>query len=327
MNYPSRNKGFTLIELILGMTLVALAMGSVFATMQIGMDAYRQGRQTMELYQSGRIALQKISEELRLALSPYSFWQPRDQYKQLSREEVFMTFNGIPIEEEDPGAIRFTGDAHSVTYVRKVYHLDRYPPFDLQECLIHAEEGRLILTVMRSLLEIKQASWFYQHIFQVNLNGIVIPEMGGRVRIRAQGEFGEPPLEEWLMQMGDVGRVDYSYVIAEGIQEIAFRYGEDGGWKTSWDSQELETIHHVSPQSPNYTAGDTEILEKGPPLVVEITLILGNGDMLITATDIPAGNMRADLSGPGGQPAPITPPPASNLTPQTPMNETPAAVP
>lgn len=327
MKPRNSQRGFTLIELIMGMTLLALVMGSVFTTLQAGIKAYKDGRRTMELYQSGRIGLQKISEELRLALSPYSFWQPRDTIKQLTMEELMTTLSGIPIQEEDPGAIRFMGGSNWVTYVRKKYHLDRYPPFDLKECKIHVENGRLLITVMRSILQIKQATWYYQYLFKVNLSGVVIPEMGGRVRFRLQGEMGEPPLQEWLMQMGDVGAINYDYVVAEGIEGLAFRFADEGNWTTSWDSQELVTTHRISPQSPNYKPGDTEIAEKGPPLVVEIALTIRNGDTLYTSTDVPAGNMRASLFGPGGQPAPPPPPaPASNLTPQV-ENETPAASP
>lgn len=319
----SNDRGFTLIELLLGMTLLTLIMGSVFATMQTGMNAYRQGRYTMELYQSGRIGLQKIADELSLSLSSYSFWQPRDTYKQLTYDELMMNMQGVPIQEEDPGAIRFLGTGNSVLYVRKKYHLDRYPPFDLQECQIAVENGRIKLTVLRSLLMVKQATWFYQHEFQVSLNGTVIPDMGGRMRFRTMGEMEEMPLQQWI---GDYGVLNYHYTIAEGINQIAFRYGEDGKWKNSWDSQELEIIHHVSPQSPNYKTADTEIREKGPPLVVEISVTLDNGEILVTSTDVPAGNMRASILGPGGAPPVTAPPPASNLNPEPP-NETPAAVP
>ncbi len=319
----SNDRGFTLIELLLGMTLLTLIMGSVFATMQTGMNAYRQGRYTMELYQSGRIGLQKIADEVSLSLSSYSFWQPRDTYKQLTYDELMINMQGVPIQEEDPGAIRFLGSGNSVLYVRKKYHLDRYPPFDLEECQIAVENGRIILRVLRSLLMVKQATWFYQHEFQVSLNGTVIPDMGGRMRFRTMGEMEEMPLQQWI---GDYGVLNYNYTIAEGIKQIAFRYGEDGKWKNTWDSQELEIIHHVSPQSPNYKTTDTEIREKGPPLVVEISVTLNNGEILVTSTDVPAGNMRASFLGPGGSPPVTAPPPASNLNPEPP-NETPAAVP
>jgi prepilin-type N-terminal cleavage/methylation domain-containing protein len=323
MKKHSSTRGFTLIELILGMTILTVIMGSIFMTMKVGMDAYRQGRYTMEVYQSGRIALQKISDELQLALSSYSFSQLRDTYSTLPVEELLMQFKGIPVQEEDPGAIRFIGSGNSITYVRKVYHLNQYPPFDLEECSIFVENGRLTLSVLRSLLEIKQATWFFQHIFQVNLNGVVAPGMGGRMRFRAQGEFGEPPLQEWL---GDVGFRDHRYTIAEGIQKIDFRFSDDGRWKTSWDSQELETTNRISSQSPNFNQNtDTRITEKGPPKIVEITIVLENNDILSTATDIPAGNMRASAFG-VAKPPPPEPKPATNLSSRF-NNETPAAVP
>ncbi|HOL93262.1 MAG TPA: type II secretion system protein [bacterium] len=320
MRRTADRRAFTLIELLLALTIMAVVMGSVFSTVTAGMRTYQQGQRTMALYQSARIALSKVTEELMLSLSPLSFWQPRDTYRQMTVDEVIATFRGIPVQEEDPGAIRFLGEMDRVLYVRKTYRLDQYPPFDLEECQIFVDSGtnQLKIAVLRSLLAVKQATWFYQYLFKVNLNGIVVPDMGGRARFRQMGELGEPPLADFI---GDYGVLNRQYILAEGIKGIKFRYGDDSGWKTSWDSQELVTSHRISPNSPNFNIQqDTQLREAGPPLVVEIQLLLENGDTLATSTDIPAGNMRAAI-GKGAQvetaPPPQTPAPTTPVQPET----------
>ncbi|MFB3789133.1 MAG: type II secretion system protein J [bacterium] len=325
MKTPAARRAFTLIELLLAMTIMAVVIGSVFSTVTAGMRSYLQGQRTMALYQSARIALAKVTEELSLSLSPLSFWRPRDTYRQMTVDEVIATFRGVPVQEEDPGAIRFMGEPDRVLYVRKTYRLDRYPPFDLEECQIFVDKdtNRLKIAVLRSLLAVKQAAWFYQYLFKVNLSGIVLPDMGGRVRFRQQGELGEPPILDFI---GDYGVINRQYTLAEGIKAVKFRYGDDSGWKTSWDSQALVTTHRISPNSPNFNVlQDTQLQEAGPPLVAEIVLTLENGDTLATSTDIPAGNMRA-ITGAGAKVE--TAPPQTVTTPTLPVQpETGPAVP
>ncbi len=320
-SYYPHKQAFTLIELLLGMTILALVIGSVYTGMKVGMDAYIRGQYTMELYQTARIGLRHITDELRFALSAEAFWRPQDMYRQISYEELMSMFGGRPIiQEEDPGAIRFLGESDSVLYVRKVYQLDKYPPFDLQECRIYVDkqDQLLVLEIVRSLLAVKQASWFYRYEFQINLAGQVIPAAGGRMRFREAGLMGEPPLREYI---GDTGMINQKYLIAEGVKSIKFRYSSGSDWSSNWDSQTLVTEYRISPQSPNFNQlSDVFVHEKGPPQMVEISLELENRDTITTAANIPAGNMRETGRGNFGrsQRAPA---------PAQPRNETPAAVP
>lgn len=291
MGNQTRQAGFTLIEIVLAMTIMALVMVSVFSILQTGMGAYQQGQAGMDLYQSGRIGLQKVSEELRFALSPYAFWRPEDTFVLSTLDDAMARFNGMAIQEEDPGAIRFMGEGNSVLFVRKVYQLGKPLPFDLQECQIFVENDELILEVVRSLLMVKQATWFFQYEFEVNLAGQVLPDgAGGRVRLRQIGPYGEPPLIDYI---GDYGYDGRRYLLAKGVKSIQFRYTDGEGWKNSWDSTQVIIQNRISPQSPNFNQqADSIITEKGPPQVVEITLELTNGDTFATAADVPAGNMQ-----------------------------------
>ena len=291
---PLRKRGFTLIELLLGMTILSLVIVSVYSMLEVATQAYRKGIVSMEVYQSARIGLRRVAEELKLALSPNAFWKPSDRYEVLPYEQVILSFQNTPmIEEEDPGAIRFLGQSNSVLYVRKVYRLTQNPPFDLQECTlsVNGERGQLILEVIRSLLKVKQASWFFQYEFQVPLNGIVLPVSNNRTRLRPHGpmEF-EPPLAQYI---GDYGQIHKRYVIAEHIKQIYFQYSDSDSYRTSWDSQELVREYKRPPESPNFNyLSDVIMRDKGPPQLVQIRFELENGEDLATATDIPAGNMQ-----------------------------------
>ena len=291
MKTSSRN-GFTLIEIVLAITILALVMMSVFGVMQVGISATDSGQAAMEQYQSARIGLRQITEELRYALSPNSFWRPMDTFKDVPLEFAMTTFDRPMVEEEDPGAIRFMGASDSVLFVRKVYKLGQYPPFDLEECQIYVDSNNnLVLEVVRSLLTVKQASWFFQYEFKVNLNGIVFPGSGSsRVRFREIGDMEPMPLMEYI---GDAGFIGRKHLIAERIKEIRFQYTDGEGWSGTWDSQQLIQQNRISPDSPNFNRLEhTQLIERGPPQIVEIEMELLNGDTLVTAIDIPAGNMQ-----------------------------------
>lgn len=321
-----KQKAFSLIEIMLAMTILVLVMASVFSILRTGILVYRGGQTSMEIYQSGRIAIQRLAEELRFALSPNAFWRPEDNYVLLPLEHFLASFQGRFVEEEDPGAITFKGEGNSILFCRKIYNLNRYPPFDLQECRIYVDDSQnLILEVVRSLLAVKQMSWLFRIQFEVNLNGQVVQGgPGGRTRIRQMGQFGEPPLLEYIGNYGMDGR---KFLIANNIDEIRFRYTDGSGWSSNWDSQQLITHNRISPQSPNFNPqSDTMFSEKGPPQVVEVTLTLTNGDHYATAVDIPAGNMQkegldlfARPSGVGQSPAAPGQPGTPGARPETPM--------
>ncbi len=289
----SFKQGFTLVEMLLGMTILALVLGSVFAAMQAGMDAFERGQRAMELYQNGRIGLRQVSEELRFALAADAFWRPEDSIEFYDPDQMHFILEESQremIREHDPGAIRFRGKKNSVLFVRKKYQMGLNPPFDLQECRLHVEDGRLVLDILRSLLSVKQASWFFASLFDTNLAGTVISDQGQPIRYREVSPEEPMPLTEFI---GSYGRLERRHVIAEGIDSISFRYSRGERWQSSWDSQKIISENLISPQSPNFDPHkDVRLREIGLPAIVQITLELENGEILTTASDIPAGNQQ-----------------------------------
>lgn len=290
--YAHKKNGFTLLELMLGMTLMTIVMGSVFASVRVGVDAFDRGTKSMEQYQSARIGLRKTMEELQFSLSQASFWQPGDQYSAMSPEVLMAMESARMVRENDPGKIRFHGDAQSVLFVRKIYQLNQTPPFDLQECKIAVDAGNqiLYLEVIRSLLVVKQASWYFQQLYQTNLKGYVSMYGGQTIRFREIRSDEEPPLTQFI---GNAGAMGKRYVLAQGVKELRLRYTDGEGWKTSWNSEEVLTDYRISPNSPNFNANrDLVFHEKGPPLLAEITLDLANNDAVTGSVEIGSGNMR-----------------------------------
>ena len=63
----TNERGFTLAELLVAVAVIGLLMGALFVTLQQGQSAYLFGASRAEVQQNGRLALQKIVEELRTA--------------------------------------------------------------------------------------------------------------------------------------------------------------------------------------------------------------------------------------------------------------------
>ena len=196
------------------------------------------------------------------------------------------------VRERDPGKIRFLGAGQNVLFVRKIYQLNQNPPFDLQECRIAVDQENqiLYLEVVRSLLVVKQASWYFQQVFQTKLGGYVSMYGGQNLRFREIRSDEEPPLEMFIGEAGLIGR---RYTLATGVTGLRLRFTDGEGWKTSWSSEEVITNFRISPNSPNFNANrDLQFNEKGPPLITEITLELANGDTVTGSVEIGSGNMR-----------------------------------
>jgi prepilin-type N-terminal cleavage/methylation domain-containing protein len=67
MQFRLRQRGLTLIELMLGMVLGAIVLGAIHGLVKLGTDAQSFGRSTNELTYQGRFALERISDRARLS--------------------------------------------------------------------------------------------------------------------------------------------------------------------------------------------------------------------------------------------------------------------
>src|SRR5262249_18512799 len=62
--------GFTLVELLLALFLFARVGGVVFALFAAVANGVEKGRQSMELYRVGRVALLRMAQEIGAAIPP-----------------------------------------------------------------------------------------------------------------------------------------------------------------------------------------------------------------------------------------------------------------
>lgn len=283
----TRTAGFTLTEVLLAMTILVLVMGAVFATLQSGLRLYSRGLEMMNVYQSARIALRTMTEELQFALSANNVWKTSTQLHRITVEQAMLSYNGMLVQEEDIAAVRFMGRGNEVIFCRKVYQFGKQPPYDIQECRFFVDNGQLQLEIMRSLTMVNQAVWFYRNTFSTSVNRIIAFQGHQQFNFRVVESFEEPPLELFV---GDYGVLGQRLTIADGIKSISFRYSDGQGWKGSWDSERAEAKYRRSPQSPNFNSETDEVLRKtGPPRLVEVQLTLFNDDVLATVIEVPSG--------------------------------------
>jgi type II secretion system protein J len=67
---PQGEAGFTLVELLLALFLFALIAGVVFAAFAAVASGVEKGRQSIELYRVGRVALLRMAQEVGAAMPP-----------------------------------------------------------------------------------------------------------------------------------------------------------------------------------------------------------------------------------------------------------------
>src|SRR5215470_18320067 len=65
-----RDAGFILVELLLALFLFAFIAGVVFAAFAAVASGVEKGRQSMELYRVGRVALLQMAQEIAAAMPP-----------------------------------------------------------------------------------------------------------------------------------------------------------------------------------------------------------------------------------------------------------------
>ena len=308
MQRKTYRRGFTLIELILGIMILALVVGAVHGTLKMGMTAYSIGLEEMELYQGVRVGLNRVADLLRGALSPQAFWRPGDQIlpSMVWEEMRYFIETGEVVEEDEPGPIQFLGSKNEVIFARKVFGGTSNKVFDIQEIRIYLDEDRceLRLEIVKSLLDIKVAAWYFAYLYETDLSGQIVMGPGGQpMRVRRRNRPDEPPLEDFL---GDVGVDGRSMPLVPGIKEVEFSYFDGESWFGTWDSREIIEI----PLMPFGGTRDREFdpqldvirQERGLPAAVSITFTLENNEKVGVKVDVPAGGLNHLL--PSGKPPP-----------------------
>ena len=67
---PQRDAGFTLVELLRALFLFAFIAGVIFAAFAAVASGVEKGRQHIELYHVGRVALLRMAQEIGAAMPP-----------------------------------------------------------------------------------------------------------------------------------------------------------------------------------------------------------------------------------------------------------------
>ncbi|MCA9430279.1 MAG: prepilin-type N-terminal cleavage/methylation domain-containing protein, partial [Candidatus Omnitrophica bacterium] len=100
MNDQAKNSqsGFTLVEILLAITIFVLIIGSIYASLFAGVNALSAGQESMEIYQTARAGMNRILKDLRKALSPASF--PYEEEEEML-DQLEANFYGGYMEEDD----------------------------------------------------------------------------------------------------------------------------------------------------------------------------------------------------------------------------------
>lgn len=258
-------RGFTLLELMVGVLIFSLVIGSIYFTLRVGVESFHRGEESMRIYQSVRIGLERLGRDLRSAVSPESPWSnlSEDQRKQRKRRDLDLLSERKPKESD----IVFMGDSRQVTFVLQEVIPGAEPLFDLREVRysVNEENEVLIRRVQKSLVTKRIMDWRARR-FEENETGYRI-DYGDSFRIE-----GEP--EELIRD----------------VKDVQFQYFDGSDWRDSWDSNELVGKHgeDYDYNDPAYLDEGGELIRIGLPHAVNVLLTLSNGDSVRLATDIPA---------------------------------------
>jgi len=72
LHLASCKKGFTLIELIIAITIVSMIMAIILGGMRLSIRAWEVGEGRVEVYQTGRVILERMSQEIK-SIYPYRY--------------------------------------------------------------------------------------------------------------------------------------------------------------------------------------------------------------------------------------------------------------
>jgi general secretion pathway protein J len=130
--FQERNRGFTLIEVVITLTILGFILLIIFGAFRLGLSAWERGESTKEEYQRLRMISQLISQQVKSAV-PYK----------------------IKSEKAEGDYLAFEGTAHSVKFVSALSMKARKPEGFVYAIYQFKEEGnetgRLILFEQRAV--------------------------------------------------------------------------------------------------------------------------------------------------------------------------------
>ncbi len=218
--------GFTLLEVLLSAAIGVLLMAALYVAMQVQLDHAQAGREAVEESLLVRALLRRMSNDIAPGLGP--------------------TLPNTPAA----GANNTTTNAATTNAASTT--TSTAPVFNLQ-----GDSQRLILWVSRISADLSQ--WQTNQAVSSDLRRITYWVAGGSgsplglARQEIKQATSDDALNSTPSDIPDEG----SYVIAEEVQSVAFRYFDGTAWQDSWDGTQADATTGAS---------------IGPPQAVEITL-------------------------------------------------------
>lgn len=221
MQKKRHNKAFTLLEVLLAITIFSLVVVSLYTTFQVGLRAYSSGQKEIDRMQHSRVLFESLSRDLRSV-----YYSPETAYninlrRSLTRfqEELMKAemegridefLNGVEDDPKNPGArnpyesgleidLQFKGENSDkldrLTFVRYQYDdgITRIQPWSLSRIEYYVEDDTLI----RSEEDIIQP--------MKDLEGVEIEEKVPRKDPLAKGvkkfniQYGYFYQDDWMM--------------------------------------------------------------------------------------------------------------------------------
>ena len=260
-------RGLTLIELLLAMTVLVLVIGSITASLFAATNALETSQKSLEVYQTARAGLNQIAKDLRKCLSPFSIpYEERLKEEEIVEDPYFRD----DFDEEEGLQITFRGSSSDVEFaIRQVMSAEDGPTLDIREVRYRLDdEGCAVKEIYRSLLIARLEDTLAQRLEFRNGEGAYLPEMTG-------GMFDDPKPQ----------------VICEGVRELKFAYTDGVEWMDSWDSDDW-VVKDYATEWDDETLTEEDVELTGLPQLVRVDMTLDNGVTLQTVTDIPASELN-----------------------------------
>jgi hypothetical protein len=263
-------EAFTLVELLLAMTIFTIVIVSVTAALVTASRALTTGEENLELYQTARAGLNRMVKDLRKSLSPLSI--PYEE-RVPDEEIVDDPYARDNSEEEDEGYLQivFRGDPNQVEFaIRQETTDEDGPSLDIREVRYSlGDEGVVKKEIFRSLLIARLEDALERRMAERLGEGAFFPQN------KSQGYLEDPKALE----------------VCEGVTELRFEYYDGVEWFETWDSENWLVKDYATDWDDELlTEEDVEL--SGLPQLMRIEMALKNGTVLRTVTDIPASELN-----------------------------------
>ena len=114
----SARKGFTLVELLVAMTVFSVVMTAVYTAFHTGARVWRYGEENMQMFQDARVALTLVSRELRCAFpeAGHLFYGEDDRSGDKDNDRIEFFAVRPPLQP---------GKGQEARILRIAYHIDQ----------------------------------------------------------------------------------------------------------------------------------------------------------------------------------------------------------